>query len=63
MPEKRDAAWPAEWNGSFKLHAPYQTTVEGHVAQGKVVVDKVTPEARRKDIEIFPLKSGTAAAR
>lgn len=51
------AAWPKEWNGSFKLHAPYQTTVEGHVAEGKVFVDKVTPEARRKDIEIFPLKT------
>ncbi len=51
------AAWPAEWNGSFKLHAPYQTTVEGHVTDGKVVVDRVTPEARRKDIEVFPLKA------
>jgi hypothetical protein len=49
-------AWPGEWNGAFKLHAPYQTTVEGHVADGKVVVDQVSPESRRKDIEIFPLK-------
>ncbi|MCW1925689.1 discoidin domain-containing protein [Luteolibacter arcticus] len=50
-------AWPADWTGNFKLHAPYQTVVEGHVADGKVVVDKVTPETRRKDIEIFPLKT------
>jgi hypothetical protein len=50
-------AWPAEWNCDFKLHAPYQTTVEGHIADGKVVVDRVNPESRRKDIEIFPLKS------
>jgi hypothetical protein len=50
-------AWPAEWKADFKLHAPYQTVVSGHVADGKVVVDKVTPESRRKDIEIFPLKS------
>ena len=49
-------AWPAEWNCDFKLHAPYQTTVEGHVADGSVVVDKITPESRRGDIEIFPLK-------
>ncbi len=49
-------AWPGEWNGSFKLHAPYQTVVEGHVTEGKVVVDKVTPSSRRKDIEIYPLK-------
>ncbi len=50
------AAWPGEWNGAFKLHAPYQTIVEGHVADGKVVVDNVTPESRRQDIEIYPLK-------
>ena len=24
-------AWPPEWTADFKLHAPYQTTVEGHV--------------------------------
>ena len=49
-------AWPAEWDCHFKLHAPYQTTVEGRVANGKLVVEKVTPESRRKDLEIFPLK-------
>ncbi len=50
-------AWPAEWNARFKLCAPYQTTVEGRVESGKVVIEKVTPETRRKDIQIFPLKS------
>ncbi len=49
-------AWPAEWDCDFKLHAPDQTTVEGRVVKGKVVVDKVTPESRRADIVIFPLK-------
>src|SRR5260370_42441249 len=29
-------AWPAEWTADFKLHAPYQTTVEGHVENGKI---------------------------
>ena len=43
-------AWPKEWNASFKLHAPYQTTVEGRVENGKVVDLKVTPESRAKDI-------------
>ncbi|MCX6964519.1 MAG: DUF5703 domain-containing protein [Verrucomicrobia bacterium] len=43
-------AWPKEWNASFKLHAPYQTTVEGRVENGKVVDLKVTPESRIKDI-------------
>jgi alpha-L-fucosidase 2 len=43
-------AWPADWNASFKLNAPYQTTVEGRVENGKVVDLKVTPESRTKDI-------------
>jgi len=43
-------AWPKEWNASFKLHAPYQTTVEGRVENGKVLDLKVTPESRAKDI-------------
>ena len=55
------AAWPAEWNADFKLHAPYETVVEGRVVDGKVVVDKVTPESRRKDIEIYPLKAAPPA--
>ncbi|MCU0780507.1 MAG: DUF5703 domain-containing protein, partial [Akkermansiaceae bacterium] len=49
-------AWPADWDADFKLRAPWQTTVEGRVTDGKVIVDKVTPPSRRKDIEIFPLK-------
>ncbi len=49
-------AWPAEWSCDFKLVAPYQTTVEGHVSDGRLVVDNVTPASRRKDVEIFPLK-------
>ena len=43
-------AWPKEWNASFKLHAPYQTTVEGRVENGKVVDLKVTPTSRTKDV-------------
>jgi hypothetical protein len=35
------------------LHAPYQTTVEGVLNEGKVISLKVVPEARRKDIEIM----------
>jgi hypothetical protein len=46
-------AWPKEWNVSFKLHAPYQTTVEGRVENGKVVDLKVTPESREKDIQFL----------
>ncbi len=46
-------AWPKEWDVSFKLHAPYQTTVEGVLKDGKVVSLKVVPESRRGDIEIM----------
>ncbi len=37
---------------SFKLHAPYQTIVEGRVENGKVSDLKLTPESRRKDVII-----------
>lgn len=43
-------AWPKEWDVSFKLHAPYQTTVEGVLKDGKVISLKVLPESRTKDI-------------
>jgi hypothetical protein len=49
-------AWPAGWDCDFKLHAPLQTTVAGRVTDGRVVIDKVTPESRRADITIYPLK-------
>jgi hypothetical protein len=43
-------AWPKDWNVSFKLHAPYQTTVEAKVVNGEIRELKVTPESRRKDV-------------
>ena len=46
-------SWPTDWNASFKLHAPYQTTVEGRVENGKVLDLKVTPESRKKDIQLL----------
>lgn len=45
-------AWPSGWNADFKLLAPHRTTVEGRVEQGKIVGLKVSPESRRKDVEI-----------
>jgi hypothetical protein len=45
-------AWPQDWNASFKLHAPKNTTVEGRVENGKLTDLKVTPESRRKDVAI-----------
>jgi hypothetical protein len=43
-------AWPKDWNVDFKLHAPYQTTVECIFRDGKVKKLKVTPRSRMKDI-------------
>jgi len=45
-------AWPAEWDADFRLHAPYQTVVEGKVRNGKLAELKVTPESRRADVVI-----------
>ena len=45
-------AWPEDWNAEFKLHAPYQTVLEGRVENGKVVELKVTPESRSGDVHI-----------
>jgi hypothetical protein len=47
-------AWPRDWNVSFKLHAPRQTTVECVYRDGKVESLKVTPASRRKEVEITP---------
>jgi len=43
-------AWPKNWDVSFKLHAPLNTTVEGVYKAGKMQNFKVTPESRRKDV-------------
>jgi hypothetical protein len=47
-------AWPADWNVDFKLHAPQQTVVEARVREGRITDLKITPESRRKDVEINP---------
>jgi len=43
-------AWPKEWNAKFKLHAPYQTVVEGEVKDGALVKLIVTPSSRCRDV-------------
>jgi len=47
-------AWPKDWTADFKLHAPYQTTVEGHIENGKITNLNVTPKSRTKDVVIVP---------
>jgi hypothetical protein len=43
-------AWPKDWDCEFKLHAPYNTTVEGVFKAGKLEKLTVTPESRAKDV-------------
>ncbi len=43
-------AWPKDWDVDFKLHAPYQTIVEGRLQNGKLINLKVFPETRLKDV-------------
>lgn len=43
-------AWPKDWNATFKLHAPYNTVIEGRVVNGKVTDLKVSPKSRTKDV-------------
>ena len=46
-------SWPKNIDVHFKLHAPYQTTVEAEVKAGKIVVLKVLPEDRKADVTVF----------
>ncbi len=43
-------AWPKEWDVRFKLHAPFKTTIEGVVKNGKLESLKVLPVEREKDV-------------
>jgi hypothetical protein len=43
-------AWPKNWDVHFKLHAPYNTTIEGVLKGGKLEQLKVLPESRASDV-------------
>ena len=43
-------AWPADWDVTFKLRAPYKTTLEGSVRRGRIERLDVTPKSRSADI-------------
>ena len=49
-------AWPKDWDVHFKLHAPYQTTVEAVLKNGKLESLIVIPEHRKKDIIHLPVE-------
>ena len=46
-------AWPKDWNATFKLHAPYQTTIEARVKNGVIEDLKVTPVSRLSDVIVY----------
>jgi hypothetical protein len=46
-------AWPKTWDVDFKLHAPYKTTIEGMLKNGKLDTLKVTPQDRRDDVTVM----------
>jgi hypothetical protein len=54
-------AWPKEWDVSFKVHAPYQTTLEGEVRGGKLKLLRVEPESRRADVQIIGVAGGNGS--
>ena len=43
-------AWPEDWTADFKLRAPGNTTIAGHLAHGRVSNLDVIPARRSKDI-------------
>ena len=43
-------AWPKEWEAKFKLNAPYNTTVQGEVKNGKIVNLVILPGYRIADV-------------
>jgi len=46
-------AWPKDWDVDFRLHAPYQTIVEGRVRKGKVEKLSIEPPQRRRDVRVL----------
>lgn len=52
-------AWPKEWNVEFKLHAPYNTTVECVYCDGKISRLVVVPKEREKDIIVLITEKAT----
>jgi len=45
-------AWPPDWDVEFRLHAPFQTIVEGKIEGGNLVSLRVTPETRLADVRL-----------
>jgi hypothetical protein len=46
-------SWPKDKDVHFKLHAPYNTTVEAELKNQKIIMLKVFPGERKKDVEVM----------
>lgn len=46
-------AWPKDIDVHFKLHAPFETTVEATLKNGKIESLTVIPEHRKKDVRLM----------
>lgn len=46
-------AWPKNWDVKFKLHAPYNTTIEAVVKNGKIEKMSVSPQSRAADVIVM----------
>lgn len=49
-------AWPKQWDVDFKLHAPYQTIIQGSIRNGKIEQLEVSPPERKQDIQLMGFK-------
>jgi hypothetical protein len=47
------ASWPKAWDVTFKLNAPYNTTIEATLKDGKITSLIVKPESRKKDVQVL----------
>jgi hypothetical protein len=46
-------AWPKNIDVHFKLNAPYNTTIEAELKNGKIIMLKVFPEERKNDVQVM----------
>lgn len=47
-------AWPIDWDVDFKLHAPFETTIECSVRGGRIETLHVEPASREADVIVSP---------
>ncbi|MFZ5517944.1 MAG: DUF5703 domain-containing protein [Candidatus Zhuqueibacterota bacterium] len=52
-------AWPADWNVSFKLHAPGRTTIQAELQDGALVNFQIEPESRKADVRFIGSDDGS----